>query len=85
MHTASKISLWTQKLYTSLVEISRNYIIVTSPGDKAPHNSSGTATYHPSRKLSKLDELDMRDTAGEVGTDSQATYSCGPLHMGKQR
>ena len=28
-----------------------------------------TATYYPSRKLSKLDEPDMRDTAGEVGTN----------------
>ena len=27
-------------------------------------------TYHPSRKLSKLDEPDMQDTAGEVGTSS---------------
>ena len=33
-------------------------------------SSSCTATCHPSRKLSKLDELDMRDTAGEVGTNS---------------
>ena len=29
-----------------------------------------TATYHPSGKLSKLDEPDMRDTDGEVGTNS---------------
>ena len=28
------------------------------------------ATYHLSRKLSKLDEPDMQDTAGEVGTSS---------------
>ena len=35
-----------------------------------PQSSSCTATYHPSRKLSKLDELDMCDTAGEVGTNS---------------
>ena len=28
------------------------------------------ATYYPSRKLSKLAEPDMRDTAGEVGTSS---------------
>ena len=33
-------------------------------------SSSCTATYHPTWKLSKLDELDMRDTAGEVGTSS---------------
>ena len=35
-----------------------------------PQSSSCTATYHPSRKLSKLDEPDMRDTAGEVETSS---------------
>ena len=35
-----------------------------------PQSSSYTATYHPSRKLSKLDEPDMQDTAGEVGTSS---------------
>ena len=31
---------------------------------------SYTATYHPSRKLSKLDEPDMQNTAGEAGTSS---------------
>ena len=35
-----------------------------------PQSSSCTATYHPSRKLSELEEPDMRDTAGEVGTNS---------------
>ena len=35
-----------------------------------PQSSSYTATYHPSRKLSKLDEPDMQDTAEEVGTSS---------------
>ena len=29
-----------------------------------------TATYYLSRKLLKLDEPDMQDTAGEVGTSS---------------
>ena len=32
-------------------------------------NKSCTATYHPSRKQSRLDKPDMRDTAGEVGTN----------------
>ena len=32
--------------------------------------SSCTATYHPSRKPSKLDKSDMWDTAGEVRTNS---------------
>ena len=35
-----------------------------------PQSSSYTATYHPSRKLSKLDEPDMPDTTGEVRTSS---------------
>ena len=38
-----------------------------------------------SRKLSKLDEPDMWDTAGEVRTNSLVTYSRGPLHIDKQR
>ena len=40
----------------------------TSPGGDTPQSSSYTATYHPSRKLSKLDEPDMQDTDGKVGT-----------------
>ena len=42
----------------------------TSPGGSTPQSSSCMATYNPSRKLSKLDEPDMRDTAGEVGSNS---------------
>ena len=42
----------------------------TGPGGNTPQSSSYTATYYPSRKLSKLDDPDMRDTAGEVGTSS---------------
>ena len=41
-----------------------------SPGGSTPQSGSYTAIYHPSRKLSKLDEPDMRDTAGEAGTNS---------------
>ena len=48
-------------------------------------NRSCTATYHPARKLSKLDEQDMRDTAGKVRTSSKAIYLCGPLHMDEER
>ena len=33
-------------------------------------SSSCIATYHPSRKLQKLDEPDTRDNAGEIGTSS---------------
>ena len=35
-----------------------------------PQSTSRTATYLPSWKLSKLDEPDMQDTAGEAGTSS---------------
>ena len=52
----------------------------TSPGD-----STLQSTNQPSQKLSKLNEPDARDTAGEVGSSSQVMYSCGPLHMYEQR
>ena len=42
----------------------------TSPGDNNPQGTNYTAIYFPSRKLSKLDEPDMQDTAGEAGTSS---------------
>ena len=35
-----------------------------------PQSTNYTATYLPSRKLSKLDKPDMQDTAGEVGTST---------------
>ena len=35
-----------------------------------PQCSSCMATNHPSWKLSKLDEPDMQDTPGKVGTSS---------------
>ena len=53
---------------------------IFSPGGSVPQSNSCTATYHPSRKLSKFNEPDMRDTAGEVGTGS-----CEPLHLDEQR
>ena len=42
----------------------------TSPGGSTLQSNFFTATNHPSRKLSKLDEADMPNTAGEVGTSS---------------
>ena len=36
-------------------------------------------------KLSKLDEPDMKDTAGEAGTSSSMMFSYGPPHMAKQK
>ena len=41
-----------------------------SPGGNTPQGTNYTATCLPSRKLSKLDEPDMQDTAGEAGTSS---------------
>ena len=45
-------------------------IFWTSPGGNTPQGTNDTATCRPSRKLSKLDEPDMQDTAGEAGTSS---------------
>ena len=53
----------------------------TNPGGSIPRKSCCTATYHPPQKPSKLDKHDMLGTAGEVRTNSQAMYSCGPLHI----
>ena len=50
-----------------------------------PQSSSCKATDNPSQKLSKLDETDMQDTAGEVGTSSLVMYSYEPLHMAEQK
>ena len=46
------------------------WVILNHPGDSTPQSSSGTATNHPSWKLSKLDEPDMQDTAREVWMSS---------------
>ena len=67
----------------TLLQRSRRHILQPKPtglgylmpnpvslGDSTPQTSSYTATNHPSRKLSKLDEPDTRDTGGEVGTSS---------------
>ena len=42
----------------------------TSLGGNTPQDTNCTATYPLSRKLFKLDEPDMQDTAGEAGTNS---------------
>ena len=73
---------WRKSLTAITLECCEKYW--TSPRDRTPQSSRYMATYHPSRKLSKLDEPDTRDTAGEVGTSSWMMYSCGPLHMDEQ-
>ena len=60
-----KLNVWRKSLTATTQEYCEQYRI--SPGGSTSQ-SSCTATYHPSRKLSKLDEPDMWDTAGEVGT-----------------
>ena len=50
-----------------------------------PQGTNYTATCLPSRKLSKLDEPDTQDTAGEARTNSSVMYSYGPPHMAKQK
>ena len=56
----------------------------TNPGSNIPQNTSCMATYLLSLKLSKLDEQDMWDTAGEVRTNLWATFSYGPPNIGKK-
>ena len=50
--------------------IRRNGVNITSPGGNPTQGTNYTATWLPSRKLYKLDEPDMQDTAGESGTSS---------------
>ena len=40
------------------------------PGGNTPQSTNYTDIYNPSRKLSKLDEQGMQDSAGEAGTMS---------------
>ena len=56
-----------------------------SPGGNTPQDTNCTATCLLSRKLFKLDEPGMQDTAGEAGTNSQEMYSYGPPHMAVQK
>ena len=42
----------------------------TSPGSNTPQDTNYTATCPLSRKLFKLDEPDMQDTAGEAEMNS---------------
>ena len=67
-------STWTltKRMEKSLTATNQEYYeqYWTSPGGSTPQSSSCKATYHSSRKLSKLDGPDIRDTAREVGTNS---------------
>ena len=48
----------------------RMFGAILSPGVNTPQSTNYTPTYLPSLKLSKLDEPDMQDTAGEAETTS---------------
>ena len=82
-HVDANKTYWEKNLKITTQECCKQYW--TSPGDSTPQNSYCTATYHLSRKLSKLDEADMRDTAGEIRTSSYLMYSCGSLHRDEER
>ena len=62
------LSVWRKSLTAITQECCEQYW--TSPGGNMPQNSSYKATCHPLRKLSKLDQPDMRETAGEVRTNA---------------
>ena len=67
-YTACTINVWRKSLTATTQECCKQYW--TSFGGSNTQSNSCLSTYHPSRKLSKLDESDTRDTAGEVGTGS---------------
>ena len=55
-------------LFVSLYSLSK--MTGLSPGGNTPQDTNCTAISILSRKLFKLDEPDMQDTAGEAGTNS---------------
>ena len=57
-----------EKAWRQVDENAASYI--ERPGGNTLQNASCTSLYHPPQKPSKLDESDMRDTAGEVRTSS---------------
>ena len=59
--------------------------ILTSPGGNIPTRHQLYGHCLLSRKLFKLDEPDMQDTAGEAGANSYVMYSYGPPHMAEQK
>ena len=77
------LNVWRKSLMATAQECCEQYW--TSPGGSIQQSSSCMDTDHSSRKLYKLDEPDMQDTAGEVATSSKVIYSFGPLHMAEQK
>ena len=54
--------------YTRMLQAILNFEFLVA--GNIPQSTNCTATYLPSRKLSKLDELDMQETAGEAEMSS---------------
>ena len=75
------LSVWRKRL----TEIAKECYVLywINPRGNIQQNSSCTATYHPSQKLSKLDEEDMRDTAGKVSDVLLWTLSHGVANTGR--
>ena len=63
-----KLNVWRKSMTAITQECCKQYW--QNREGSTPQSSSCTATYHPSRKLSKLDEPDLKDTARKVGTSS---------------
>ena len=57
-------------IYVAVSAYSILFATFLSSGGNTQQSTNYTATYHPSRKLSKLDEPDTHDTAGEAKTSS---------------
>ena len=62
------LSIWRKNLTAIARDCYKLYW--TSPGGAIPQSCSCTDTFLPSRKPFKLDEQDIRDTAGEVRASS---------------
>ena len=62
--------MYGEKAWPQLHKNAASYIEQVLRVANTLQSNSYTATYHSSRKLSKLDEPDMRNTAGKVGRDS---------------
>ena len=70
---------------TKQMELDGNYTRMLRAILNKAQGTNYMVTYLPPRKVSKLDEPDMQDTAGEARTSSWVMYSHGPPHMVKQK
>ena len=65
-----RIPIYVYEHFMNIMSISCSRLHAASPGGNTPQDTNCTATCPLSRKLFKLDEPDMQDTAGEAGTSS---------------